>query len=91
MKKVLKSTQFKKDYKRFRHKTEKLKSLYRVLALLEQTGRVPLEYGLHKLHGIYEGCMECHVEDDFLLIWIDETTNTIRLVRLGTHHDLFGF
>jgi len=24
------------------------------------------------------------VEDDFLLIWIDETTNIIRLVRLGT-------
>ena len=28
--------------------------------------------------------------DDFLLIWIDETTNTIKLLRLGTHHELFG-
>ena len=44
----------------------------------------------HKLHGIYEGCMECHIEDDYLLIWIDETTDTIKLLRLGTHHELFG-
>ena len=34
--------------------------------------------------------MECHVEDDFLLIWIDEEANVIKLVRLGTHHELFG-
>lgn len=90
MKKVVKSTQFKKDYKRYRHKTDKLKSLYHVLTLLEQTGRIPIEYAPHKLHGIYEGCMECHVEDDFLLIWIDEVNNIVRLLRLGTHHELFG-
>ena len=34
--------------------------------------------------------LECHVEDDFLLIWIDETADVIKLVRLGTHHELFG-
>lgn len=90
MKKVVRSTRFKEDYKWFRHKTEKLKSLFRVLVLLEQTGRVPVENNPYKLHGIYEGCMECHVEDDFLLIWIDEVNNTIKLVRLGTLHELFG-
>lgn len=88
--KIVKSTQFKKDYKRYQHKTGKLKNLYRVLELLEQTGRVPAEYDPHKLHGIFEGCMECHVEDDFLLIWIDEACDIVRLLRLGTHHELFG-
>jgi mRNA interferase YafQ len=61
-----------------------------VTEALQATGRVPVEYGPHKLHGIYEGCIECHVEDDFLLIWIDEMTGVIKLVRLGTHHELFG-
>ena len=87
---VIKSTKFKKDYKRYRNNLPKLKKLYSLLEYLQNTGRVPIEYRPHKLHGAYEGSMECHIEDDFLLIWIDETTNTIKLLRLGTHHELFG-
>lgn len=34
--------------------------------------------------------MECHVEGDFLLIWIDEASNTIGVLRLGSHSELFG-
>ena len=89
-KKLKKSTQFKKDLKKYIHKPSKLIALKAVTKALECTGRVPVEYGPHKLHGIYEGCMECHVEDDFLLIWIDEVNNIVKLVRLGTHHELFG-
>ena len=33
--------------------------------------------------------MECHIQNDFLLIWIDETRQQIKLVRLGSHSDLF--
>ena len=40
------------------------------------------------LKGQYKGCMECHIEGDFLLIWIDE--DAISLVRLGSHSELFG-
>ena len=87
---VVRSTKFKKDFKRYSNKPAKLSKLYDLLVHLEQTGRVPAENKPHKLHGIYEGCMECHIEDDFLLIWIDKTTNTVKLLRLGTHHELFG-
>ena len=90
MKKLKKSTQFKKDLKRYIHKPSKLIALKIVTEALKCTGIVPAEYKPHKLRGIYEGCMECHIEDDFLLIWIDETTNIIKLLRLGTHHELFG-
>jgi mRNA interferase YafQ len=34
--------------------------------------------------------MECHIESDFLLIWIDETANIIKLIRLGSHSELFS-
>lgn len=33
--------------------------------------------------------MECHVENDTLLIWIDENENLIRLIRFGSHSELF--
>ncbi len=33
--------------------------------------------------------MECHIESDFLLIWIDEQKGIVELVRLGSHSELF--
>lgn len=90
MKRLKKSTQFKKDLKRYLNKPSKLKALKEVTISLEQTGTVPNEFFPHRLVGNYKGCIECHIEDDFLLIWIDETANIIKLVRLGTHHELFG-
>ncbi len=89
-KKIVPSTKFKKDQKRYRHNIEKMKKLYDLLVILEETGHVPQEYQPHMLSGNYKGFMECHVEDNFLLIWIDETSDIIKLVRLGTHHELFG-
>lgn len=41
------------------------------------------------LTGNYAGCMECHIDGDFLLIWIDEAENTIGILRLGSHSELF--
>lgn len=32
--------------------------------------------------------MECHVGNDFLLIWID--TDAIYVERVGSHSELFG-
>ena len=32
---------------------------------------------------------ECHVENDFLLVWIDDDSNVIDIVRIGTHSELF--
>ena len=39
------------------------------------------------LKGQYKGCMECHIGNDFLLIWIDG--DIIDLVRIGSHSELF--
>lgn len=90
MKEVLRSSQFKKDFKRYRNQLEKVKKLLTFVQYLEQEISIPVEYKPHKLSGNYKGYMECHIEDDFLLIWIDEASNIVKLVRLGTHHELFG-
>ena len=87
---VLKYTgQFKKDLKRYQNKPKKIESLMRILALLKESGSVPDEYYPHMLKEDYSGFMECRIENDFLLIWIDEESNQIRLTRLGSHSDLF--
>ena len=84
------STQFKKDLKRVQNQPKKLVALETVLGHLRATGTVPKEYNPHPLSGNYKGYFECHVLNDFLIIWIDEKKNIIKLVRIGSHSELFG-
>lgn len=89
MKVVVASGKFKKDLKRYRHKPETLEKLYEVVGILERGGSLPKHYKAHMLIGEYSGHLECHIENDTLLIWLDETENLIKLVRFGTHSELF--
>lgn len=90
MKSFKTSTQYRKDLKRYKNKPSKLKALKEVLELLKNEQSIPPEYYPHILQGEYKGCMECHIQGDFLLIWIDEVNDIIELVRLGSHSELFG-
>lgn len=83
------TSQFKKDLKRWERKPQKMKNLLKVLEQLAGNGAVDESYGPHPLKGDYAGTLECHIENDFLLIWLDESEKTIKLVRLGTHSELF--
>lgn len=90
MKKLRPSTQYKKDVKRIRNNPKKVAELLKFLRLLENELPIPDNYKPHMLTNDYAGCMECHIQNDFLLIWIDQVTNEIDLVRLGSHSELFG-
>lgn len=50
---------------------------------------LPSKYKAHKLFSDYAGCMECHIEGDFLLVWYDEDSDVIAVYRLGSHSELF--
>ncbi len=89
MKQIRKSTRFKKDYKKYKHDKEKIKALFYIVSLLEKGEAIPKNYKPHYLKGEYNGFLECHIEDDFLLIWLDEENDVICLERLGTHTQLF--
>lgn len=55
----------------------------------EQTS-LPAKNKEHALKGDYKGCLECHIEPDWLLIYIvDGKEKLLMLVRTGTHADLF--
>ncbi len=90
MKNLKPTSQYKKDYKRFRNNPSKIKKLFEILELLRHEKPIPAENRTHPLTGNYSGHMECHIEGDFLLTWFDPNSDTISLVRLGSHSELFG-
>jgi mRNA interferase YafQ len=84
------TTKFKKDFKVVSKRNYDLQLLKQIIALLIETGTVSEKYNPHKLRGKYNDNMECHIQSDWLLIWIiDDESNEIWLVRTGTHSDLF--
>lgn len=87
MKTIRYSTHAKKDLKRYRHDLDKMQELYKVLQVLASGGQLGTKYRPHMLSGEYKGCMECHVGNDFLLIWID--SDAIYVERVGSHSELF--
>lgn len=89
MKELRYTSQFKKDVKRFLNQPKKLQALNNVLDLLRNEVPLPEKYCEHPLRGEYAGCLECHIEGDFLLIWFNENSNVIALLRLGSHSELF--
>ena len=88
MRNVYPSTRYKKDLKKYAKQSDKMESLLEIIDKLKNEEPIPRIFKPHILKGDYKGCWECHIEDDFLLIWIDD--NYVELLRLGTHPELFG-
>jgi mRNA interferase YafQ len=82
------TAQFKKDLKRAarqRRNLEKVKQVLETLAVPKPLSEV---YKDHKLKGAWRDFRECHIEPDWLLIYII-TDFELRPTRLGTHGELF--
>ncbi len=48
------------------------------------------KYKEHKLTGEYDGCSECHIQNDILLIYYFDDAKCILVgVDIGTHSNLF--
>ena len=90
MLKVKMTSQFKKDWKKIVKRNYNIKKFEKVLSLLINEQSLDEKYKDHKLIGDYEGCHECHIEPDWLLIYyIENDILTLTLSRTGTHSDLF--
>jgi mRNA interferase YafQ len=63
--------------------------LKQVLPLLVVDAPLPTHYRDHLLTN-WNGCRECHIHPDLLLIYAKPDTETLRLERLGSHAELFG-
>lgn len=90
MREIRKSTQFKKDFKLIKNNRGKVLALFTILGYLQRGEAIPKEYNPHELSNNLAGIMECHVESDLLLLWIDEDSNVVRLLRIGSHSEVLG-
>lgn len=82
--------QYLKDLRLARKRMLEEKKLNEVIAILASGDELPRKNRDHALSGDYQGCRECHVLPDWLLIYSKkETLKIISLVRTGTHSDLF--
>ncbi len=88
---VITSKQFDRALKRCVKRGLDMSKLTTVVKTLAQDGSLPPKYRSHKLSGIYDGCWECHIQSDWLLVWEQNDTElTLLLTDTGSHSDLFG-
>lgn len=80
------TTAYKKGYKRAKKRGLNLQLLDDVVDELRQGHRLTAQYRDHALHGNWEGFRECHIQPDWLLIYlIEDDILTLTLVETGTH------
>ena len=92
MLKVEFTSQFKKDYKRAIKRGCNPKDLEKVITMLVNEEPLPKRYRDHGLANSrgYMDVRECHIEPDWLLIYkVVKDALILRLIRTGSHSDLF--
>lgn len=84
------TNRFKKDLKLAKKQKRPFDKLEVIIKLLCEHEELPAKNRDHQLTGNFQGCRECHIEPDWLLIYvINDIDQVIELVRLGSHSELF--
>ena len=84
----VRSTRFKRDVRKAARRDRDLTRLRALLASLIRQEPLTARHLDHPLRGIWKDYREAHVEPDWLLIY-RIVGNELRLVRTGSHADLF--
>ncbi|MCH8836722.1 MAG: type II toxin-antitoxin system YafQ family toxin [Candidatus Marinimicrobia bacterium] len=88
---IRRTSQFKKDVKRQKKRGKDFKEFKEIVNKIAAGTSLPSAHRNHQLIGNYKkyrGVRECHVEPDWLLIYL-RSKNELILIRTGTHADLF--
>ena len=81
---------YKKSYKVMKKRGLDLSLLDEVVDLLRQGKRLNEKYRDHGLSGNFVGFRECHIQPDWLLVYlIENDVLTLTLVDTGSHSDIF--
>ena len=84
------TNQFKRDLKRIRKQGKDLSMLQNILQILVEEKDLDAKYCDHALTGNYTGFRECHIQPDWLLIYmINHQELILTASRTGSHSDLF--
>ena len=93
MRRIERSSAFKRDYRREAkglHRTTLDADLVAVLSALVDDKPLESRNRDHELSGDWKGYRECHIKPDLLLIYQRPDADILRLVRLGSHSELFS-
>jgi mRNA interferase YafQ len=84
------TVKFQRDLKMAEKRGYKIDLLTVVIKKLAAGEPLDQSYNDHPMRGQYQGCLECHITLNLLLIYeiVDETL-ILYLTRTGTHADLF--
>ena len=81
---------FRKQFKLMQKQGKNINKLGEVMDMLINEEPLPPELKNHPLHGKWKGCMECHIEPNWLLIYeFNHSLNEVTFHRTGSHSDLF--
>ena len=89
---IERTNQFKKDFKRElkgRHGKTIESDLKKILVILIHDEPVTAKYKDHPLTGNLKDFRDCHLKPDLLLLYSKPNKQTLILVRLGSHSELF--
>ena len=92
MLKLVFSSQFKRDYKLAIKRGCDPKKLEEAVSILQAEKPLPERYHDHDLTNSrnYKDMRECHIEPDWLLVYkVYQDTLILKLIRTGSHSDLF--
>ena len=85
-----KTTQFKKDLKRMVKRRVNKDLLNDVIQTLREQKPLNPKHHDHELSGDFAGFRECHIQPDWLLIYLIDGDNLVlTTARTGSHADLF--
>lgn len=89
---VVKTTRFKRDYRRLMRQGRDMTDLNAAIGQLALNGKLPPRYKDHPLKGEWAGSRECHIggpKNDWLLVY-DRNDNAfiLQLIRTGSHQEL---
>jgi len=80
---------FRKQYKLIKKRGNDMNKLTEVMDIIINENPLPPKYCNHPLHGRWEGSYDCHIQGDWVLIYIpNKKAGTVTFQCTGTHSDL---
>ena len=87
---VVKLKRFRKNLKKMLRRGKDINKLETVVSILARGEQLSAKYKDHALSGDLEGLRDCHIENDWILLYyIEDNVLVLTLTDTGTHSDLF--